>query len=128
VYKKVLRNGATGVFQGKILVSQGAQKTDAKMMSQGLMLSDQAEIFAKPELEIFADDVVCGHGATCGELEASGLFYLMSRGIPRAEAEAILVSAFLQELFDPYEDAELHEALCAIADDWLVKAMPSANK
>ena len=90
------------------------------------MLSDDAEIFSKPELEIFADDVVCGHGATCGELDSSSLFYFMSRGIPRAEAEKMLVTAFLEELFDPYEDAELHEALSAIAEDWLVKSVTTA--
>jgi Fe-S cluster assembly protein SufD len=118
-YKTVARGRGRGVFQGKIVVAQDAQKTDAKMMAQGLMLSPEAEIFAKPELEIFADDVVCGHGATCGELDDTHLFYLMSRGIPKAQAKTILVRAFLEELFDFIEDEELHEALSSVADAWL---------
>lgn len=80
----------------------------------------------KPELVIFADDVVCGHGATCGELDEDSLFYLMSRGITRPDAETILVKAFLEELFDPIENAELHEALAAVADDWLMQGEGAA--
>lgn len=126
MYKSVARGRSRAVFQGKLIVAKDAQKTDAKMMTQGLMLSDEAEIFAKPELEIFADDVVCGHGATCGELDSDNLFYLMSRGINRSEAEAMLVRAFLEELFDPIENAELHNALSNIAEEWLVRAIPQA--
>lgn len=125
-YKSVARGRSRAVFQGKIVVARDAQKTDAQMMAQGLMLSDEAEIFAKPELEIFADDVVCGHGATCGALDADNLFYLMSRGVPRAEAEAMLVRAFLQELLDPIEDVELNEALTGIGEAWLLRAIPQA--
>lgn len=126
-FKTVARGRSRAVFQGKIVVAQDAQKTDAKMMAQGLMLSDGPEILVKPELEIFADDVVCGHGATCGELDAANLFYLMSRGISRVEAETMLVRAFLEELFDPFEDGELHEALSSIAEDWLVRASKGAQ-
>ncbi len=127
LFKSVARGRSRAVFQGKIVVAQHAQKTDAKMMAQGLMLSDTAEILAKPELEIFADDVVCGHGATCGEIDSDSLFYLLSRGIPRPDAESMLVRAFLDELFDPIEDAELNEALLSITDGWLARAIPQAS-
>lgn len=122
LFKAVARGRSKAVFQGRILVARDAQKTDAKMMSQGLMLSDEAEILVKPELEIYADDVVCGHGATCGDLDGDALFYLMSRGIPRAEAETVLIRAFLAELLDPIEDTELNEALQALVDGWLAGA------
>ena len=125
-FKSITRGRSRAVFQGKVVVSPDAQKTDAKMMAQGLMLSENSEIFFKPELEIFADDVVCGHGATCGDLDADSLFYLMSRGISRTEAQSILVRAFLEELFDPFEDDELHEALSSITEDWLARAIPQA--
>ena len=91
---------AQGVFQGKIIVAPGAQKTDAKMMSRALLLSEGAEFANKPELEIFADDVVCGHGATCGQIDEEMLFFLRSRGIAEAEAERMLVHAFLAEAIE----------------------------
>ncbi len=122
-YKTVGRGRSRGVFQGKIVVARDAQKTDAKMMSKGLMLSDETEIFSKPELEIFADDVVCGHGSTCGALDEESMFYLMSRGIPRVEAQAILVRAFLEAGFDDIADTELHEALSAVAEEWLQRGL-----
>ena len=83
VFKSVLDDESRGVFQGKIIVRPGAQKTDAKMASHALMLSEEAEADNKPELEIFADDVQCGHGATAGDLDEDLLFYLMARGIPQ---------------------------------------------
>ncbi|MCB9993909.1 MAG: Fe-S cluster assembly protein SufD [Hyphomicrobiaceae bacterium] len=119
LYKAVVRGDGTSAFQGRIVVAQDAQKTDAKMMSQGLMLSDEAQIFTKPELEIYADDVQCGHGATTGDLDENSLFYLMSRGIPKDEAAGILTCAFVQELLDRVEDAELNEALTGLVDEWL---------
>lgn len=121
LYKAVVRGDGTSAFQGRIVVAQDAQKTDARMMSQGLMLSDEAQIFTKPELEIYADDVQCGHGATVGDLDENSLFYLMSRGIPKDEAAAILTRAFVQELLDRIEDAELNEALTGMVDEWLVR-------
>lgn len=121
MFKQIARGRSKAVFQGRIVVSRDAQKTDAKMMMQGLMLSDEAEILSKPELEIYADDVVCGHGSTCGELNADWMFYLMSRGIPQAEAETMLVRGFLEEVLDPIEDAALNEALTAVVDGWLLK-------
>ena len=81
-FKSVLDGESHGIFQGKIIVDQHAQKTDAKMMTRALLLSDEAEADNKPELEIFADDVQCGHGATAGALDPGLKFYLMSRGIP----------------------------------------------
>lgn len=120
-FKVVAREKAKAVFQGKILVAQNAQKTDAKMMMQGLMLGATAEILSKPELEIYADDVVCGHGSTCGDLDHEAMFYLMSRGVPRNVAESMLIRAFVQELLDPIEDAELNEALSGVVEEWLAQ-------
>ncbi|MBU1307132.1 MAG: Fe-S cluster assembly protein SufD [Alphaproteobacteria bacterium] len=119
MYKQIARGRSKAVFQGKIVVERDAQKVDAKMMMQGLMLSDEAEILSKPELEIYADDVVCGHGSTCGELDEDSMFYLMSRGIPKAEAETMLVRGFIEEVLDPIEDEALNEALTGIVDGWL---------
>lgn len=118
-FKSIVRDRAKAIFQGKIIVAPDAQKTDAQMMSQGLLLSERAEVLVKPELEIFADDVLCAHGATCGELDADALFYLMSRGIPRAEAESMLIKAFLAELFDEIEDEQIHAKLENRVDAWL---------
>ncbi|HUZ91326.1 MAG TPA: SufD family Fe-S cluster assembly protein [Methylocella sp.] len=99
-FKYILDEEATGVFQGKIHVAPGAQKTDGKMLSRAVLLSNMAAMNNKPELEIFADDVVCGHGATCGALDAGQLFYLQTRGLPLPEAEALLLEAFAGELID----------------------------
>jgi len=99
--KNVLADHARGVFQGRIEVARAAQKTDGYQMNQALLLSPDAEVDSKPELEIYADDVKCSHGATVGELDAEQLFYLRSRGIAEAEARAMLVRAFLAEALDP---------------------------
>ena len=99
--KNVLAGQSRGVFQGRIEVARGAQGTDGYQMNRALLLSPDAEIDTKPELEIFADDVKCSHGATVGELDAEQLFYLRSRGIPDQEARSILVRAFLAEALDP---------------------------
>jgi Fe-S cluster assembly protein SufD len=99
--KNVLAGHSRGVFQGRIEVARGAQGTDGYQMNRALLLSPDAEIDTKPELEIFADDVKCSHGATVGELDAEQLFYLRSRGIPDHEARSILVRAFLAEALDP---------------------------
>jgi len=119
VFKAVLDGEAHGVFQGRIVVRHGAQKTDAKMMTQALLLSEQAEADNKPELEIFADDVQCGHGATSGALDDELKFYLMARGIPPAEAEALLIQAFLGEAIGGIEHAGVREALTERAAEWL---------
>jgi Fe-S cluster assembly protein SufD len=119
LFKTIARGRSKAVVQGRLVVARDAQKTDAKLMAQGLMLSDEAEILVKPELEIYADDVVCGHGSTCGRLDDDHLFYLMSRGIDKATAETMLIRAFLAELIDPIEDAALNEALNGVVDGWL---------
>ena len=119
VFKSVLDGEAHGVFQGRIVVRPHAQKTDAKMMTRALLLSERAEADNKPELEIFADDVQCGHGATAGALDGELKFYLMARGIPRPEAEALLIRAFLGEAIDGIEHAGLREALMDAVAAWL---------
>jgi Fe-S cluster assembly protein SufD len=119
VFKSVLDDEAHGVFQGRIVVKPGAQQTDAKMMTRALLLSDRAEADNKPELEIFADDVQCGHGATAGALDEELKFYLMARGIPAAEAEALLIQAFLGEAVEGIEHAGLREALMDQVAAWL---------
>ncbi len=119
LFKQVARGRSTAAFQGKIVVARDAQKTDAKLMMQGLMLSDEAQILSKPELEIFADDVVCGHGSTVGALNQDWMFYLRSRGIPAEEAESMLVRGFIEELLGPIEDEELHASLEGVLENWL---------
>ncbi|MGJ8529278.1 Fe-S cluster assembly protein SufD [Maritalea sp.] len=119
MFKHVVHDRAKAVFQGKIVVAPDAQKTDAQMMSQGLILSEVGQVLVKPELEIFADDVICAHGATCGELDKNSLFYLMSRGIPKKEAKAMLIRAFLAEMFEPIEVEAVVEQLEARVDAWL---------
>jgi len=119
VFKKVLRNGAKGVFQGKILVKVDAQKTDGYQISQGLMLDDESQFLAKPELEIYADDVACSHGSTVGAVDATALFYLTSRGVPKALAQKMLVQAFLAEALDEIEDEDLRDVVGELLADWL---------
>jgi Fe-S cluster assembly protein SufD len=119
MFKTVLDGEAHGVFQGRIIVRPHAQKTDAKMMTRALLLSERAEADNKPELEIFADDVQCGHGATAGALDDDLKFYLMARGIPQAEAEALLIRAFVGETIEGIEHAGLREALMDAVVAWL---------
>ena len=119
VFRNVGTGRGRGVFQGQIKVAQPAQKTDAKMACNTLLLSDDAEFAAKPELEIFADDVACGHGATVDDLDETQLFYLMARGIPEAQARALLVKGFAEEMLEAIEDDELAGTIEAIVDEWL---------
>jgi Fe-S cluster assembly protein SufD len=119
VFKTVLNDEAHGVFQGRIIVRPGAQKTDAKMMTRALLLSEKAEADNKPELEIFADDVQCGHGATAGALDEELKFYLMARGIPEPQAEALLIEAFVGEAVEGIEHAGLREVLMEAVRAWL---------
>ncbi|MEL7299848.1 MAG: SufD family Fe-S cluster assembly protein [Pseudomonadota bacterium] len=119
VFKKVLRNGAVGVFQGKILVQPHAQKTDGYQISQSLLLDDDSQFLAKPELEIYADDVACSHGSTSGAIDEEALFYLRSRGVPRKTAENLLTLSFLAEALDEIEDAELAEMVLGQIEGWL---------
>lgn len=119
VFKKVLKNGAVGVFQGKILVKQGAQKTDGYQISQSLLLDGDSQFLAKPELEIYADDVKCSHGSTSGAIDDTALFYLQSRGVPKRAAQSLLVLAFLAEAIAEIADEELAEDVRARLEGWL---------
>ena len=119
VFKKVLRNGATGVFQGKILVKAGAQKTDGYQISQSLLLDDDSQFLAKPELEIYADDVACSHGSTSGAIDEDAMFYLRSRGVPEGEATDLLTLAFLAEAVEEIAQEDLREDINARLGAWL---------
>ena len=119
VFKSVLDDESRAVFQGKIIVRPHAQKTDAKMATHALLLSELAEADNKPELEIFADDVQCGHGATSGALDEDLLFYLKARGIPAQEAQALLIQAFVGEAVEGIEHAGLRDALIDQVAAWL---------
>jgi Fe-S cluster assembly protein SufD len=113
--KGVVRDQARGVFQGRIVVARGADRTDAKMGHHGLVLSDRAEIDAKPELEIYADDVACSHGNSIGALDEAALFYAGSRGIPEPQARAMLIEAFVAEVVDRIE----HKGAREVAREWV---------
>ena len=119
VFKKVLRNGATGVFQGKILVQPDAQKTDGYQISQSLLLDDDSNFLAKPELEIYADDVACSHGSTTGAIDEDMLFYLRARGVPMKKAQDLLVLAFLAEAVEEIEDESLRDHVTVRLQGWL---------
>ncbi|RTL48635.1 MAG: Fe-S cluster assembly protein SufD [Bradyrhizobiaceae bacterium] len=119
IFRAVLDDRAHSVFQGRIIVQPDAQKTDGKMMTRALLLSDEAEADNKPELEIFADDVTCGHGATAGALDESLLFYLRARGLPEKEAQALLIAAFVGEAIESIAADDLRELAVAAAERWL---------
>ena len=120
IFKCVMDEKARGIFQGKVIVQPDAQKTDGKQSSHGLLLSETAEFDAKPELEIYADDVVCGHGATSGDIDHNHLFYLRSRGIPEAEAKSMLIAAFVAEAFETIGHEGVRDELTSFAETWLV--------
>jgi len=119
LFKTVIDNEAIGVFQGKIIVPHHAQKTDGRMMSAALLLEEGGSMNNKPELEIFADDVQCAHGATCGQLDEDLLFYLMARGLPKNVAESLLVQAFLGEALEFVENEAVRESLVGTVESWL---------
>jgi len=119
VFKKVLRNGATGVFQGKILVKEGAQKTDGYQISQSLLLDEDSQFLAKPELEIYADDVACSHGSTSGAIDEEALFYLCSRGIAKNDAADMLTLAFLAEAVEEIENDNIADIVIDKISAWL---------
>ncbi len=120
VFRKVLDDGAVGVFQGKILVDPGSQKTDGYQKSQALMLDPSSQFLVKPELEIYADDVSCSHGSTCGSIDEDSLFYLRSRGIPKRQAVAILAEGFLAEVFSEFDNQYVTETLSELLSSSLV--------
>ncbi len=121
VFKSALDDESRGVFQGRIVVRPGAQKTDARMMTGALLLGEAAEADNKPELEIFADDVQCGHGATAGALDENLLFYLRARGIPRKEAEALMVESFVGAPLDTIAHEGIREVLAERVRAWLAE-------
>jgi len=119
IFRAVVDDRGHSVFQGRIIVRPQAQKTDAKMMTRALLLSDEAEADNKPELEIFADDVTCGHGAATGALDQSLLFYLRARGLSEKEAQALLIQAFVGEAIESIADDALRELAVSAAQRWL---------
>jgi Fe-S cluster assembly protein SufD len=119
IFRSVVDDRGHSVFQGRIIVRPDAQKTDAKMMTRALLLSDEAEADNKPELEIFADDVTCGHGATTGALDESLLFYLRARGLSEKEAQALLIQAFVGEAIESIANDALRELVISAAERWL---------
>lgn len=118
-FRNVLFDDAKGVFQGQIKVAQIAQKTDAQMACNTLLLSEGADFSAKPELEIFADDVICAHGATVTDIDPAQLFYLMARGIPEKSARGLLVKGFVTEVVEEFDNEGVVEALEGVISDWL---------
>ncbi|MEM6906900.1 MAG: SufD family Fe-S cluster assembly protein [Pseudomonadota bacterium] len=119
VFKNVISDKAKAVFQGKIFVREGAQKTDGYQISQGVLLTDGAEFLVKPELEIYADDVACSHGSTTGALDETALFYLRSRGVPQVAAEAMLVAAFVDEAIMEIADEALADLMRDHVAAWM---------
>ncbi|MCH8951950.1 MAG: Fe-S cluster assembly protein SufD [Proteobacteria bacterium] len=121
VFKNVLTGKAHGIFQGKIFVRQGAQKTDGYQISQAVLLGEGPQFSVKPELEIYADDVKCSHGSTTGRLDETAMFYLRSRGVPERQAEAMLVAAFADAAFEEIGDEGLADAMRAHAARWMAE-------
>ncbi len=121
--KGVVADQARGVFQGRIVVAHGADQTDARMQHDALVLSDQAEIDAKPELEIYADDVSCAHGNTVGALDEEAMFYAAQRGIPEAAARAMLTRAFVETVVDRIE----HEGAREVARGWIAARLGASS-
>ena len=119
-YRGILDDRAHAVFQGKITVRPDAQGIEGHQLNKTLLLSDGAEIDAKPELQILADDVKCSHGATAGELDESGLFYLRSRGIPEDVARQLLMTAFIAETLDRIGHDDLRAVMEQLVGDWMV--------
>ncbi|MEZ5813356.1 MAG: Fe-S cluster assembly protein SufD [Alphaproteobacteria bacterium] len=122
-YRTLLDDKARGVFQGKVHVHQEAQKTDGYQLSNTLLLSPDAEMDTKPELEIYADDVKCSHGATTGQLDEQPLFYLRQRGLNEAQARLLLIQAFVDEVVDKVEDENIHTEILELTNAWLQTAL-----
>jgi len=119
VFKGVIDDQATGVFDGKILVRENAQKTDARQSNKNLLLTKEAKVYSKPQLQIYADDVKCSHGSSTGQIDEEAIFYLQSRGIGREEAKKVLVYAFAGEMVERLENSYLKPALKKLVDNWM---------
>ena len=122
-HKTAARGDGKAVFQGKFYVARGAQKTNAQMSTDALLLSDRAEANHMPALEIYADDVECAHGSTCGAVDDDALFYMQQRGLPEDEARALIIRAFIGEVLDSVEREDVTEYFAQIADAWLGEAV-----
>jgi Fe-S cluster assembly protein SufD len=122
LFKDIAGGHSRAVYQGKITVAEGADGSDSRQTAKGLLLGQRAEIDLKPELEIYADDVKCAHGAAVGDLDVESLFYLRSRGIPEAEARALLMRAFLGDAVDEIENEDIRASVWAKVETALVKA------
>lgn len=122
-YRSLLNGKAHGVFQGKVHVHRAAQKTDGYQLSNALLLSPGAEMDTKPELEIYADDVKCSHGATTGQLDEEPLFYLRQRGLSEAQARLLLVQAFVDEVVEKVENEPVRNEILEAAGQWLTQAL-----
>ncbi len=127
LFKNIIEGEGTGVFQGKVIVRPHSQKTDGGMKSHALLLNDGATMFNKPELEIFADDVVCGHGATVAQMDGEQLFYLMARGLPRPQAEALVLTAFAGEVTEFVSDEAVREIVGREIEAWLAQRGATAG-
>jgi Fe-S cluster assembly protein SufD len=125
LFKHVAGGSSRAVYQGKITVAEGADKSDSRQTAKALLLGERAEADLKPELEIFADDVKCAHGAAVGDLDADSLFYLRARGIPEFEARNMLIRAFLEEAVAEIADDGIREAVWASVENAFPKAMAS---
>ena len=119
VYQGAIDDQARAVFQGKVVVRRGAQRTDGHQLSRGLLLSPRAEIDHKPELEIYADDVKCSHGATAGEIDHDALFYLRSRGLDEAAARGLLIEAFVLEAIEEIAEETVRQEFADVVQHWL---------
>lgn len=122
-YRSIIDDNAQGVFQGKIYVHKDAQKTDGYQLSNALLLSQDAQMKTKPELEIYADDVKCSHGTTTGQLDEEPLFYLRSRGLNEIQARMLLVQAFMDEVIDKIKDKALCSRIKDMAEEWLIQQL-----
>jgi Fe-S cluster assembly protein SufD len=121
LYKGVLDGRSRGVFHGRIIVHKDAQKTDAKQTNRNLLLSDQAQIDTKPQLEIYADDVKCTHGATIGQLDENAIFYLRSRGISLESARTLLLFAFTSEILERVKVEPIRNYLEGLVKNWFIQ-------
>lgn len=119
LFKAVLKDQSRGVFQGRIHVAKGAQKTDGKQLCRALLLSDQAEMDAKPELEIYADDVKCSHGCAVGDLDKDAMFYLRTRGLSENDARSLLLGAFVDEVIDEIQLDQARAYVRGLAGAWM---------
>jgi len=122
VFRNVLDDASHSVFQGGVIVRQDAQKTDSSQSNRNLLLSAGAQADTKPELQIFADDVKCAHGATVGDLDKNAVFYLQSRGIPTDQATSLLIEAFIAEIFDDLPDGPVGDHIGNAVSAWMAEA------